>query len=117
MLLLFSRPKWDLFQIVHLARSARSFYTLAICGDRLLVRALALTIVRTAAVGFVGMTDQLAAPLGNRRRFGPAPVEESAPPQLAQPSPSAYPRFQSQNDRESPRPDRDTTPSNGAGEY
>jgi len=29
---------------------------------------------------------------GNRRRFGPAPVEESAPPQLAQPSPSAYPR-------------------------
>ncbi|RDX57484.1 hypothetical protein K466DRAFT_477598 [Polyporus arcularius HHB13444] len=52
-------------------------------------------------------------PLGNRRRFGPAPVEESAPPQLAQPSPSAYPRFQAQ-DRESPRPDRDTTPSNGA---
>jgi splicing factor 1 len=34
-----------------------------------------------------------AVPLGgNRRRFGPAPVEESAPPQLAQPSPSAYPR-------------------------
>ncbi|KAH9989010.1 hypothetical protein BJV77DRAFT_1061314 [Russula vinacea] len=29
---------------------------------------------------------------GNRRRFGPAPVEELAPPQLAQPSPSAYPR-------------------------
>ncbi|KAH9958602.1 hypothetical protein BC827DRAFT_1135905 [Russula dissimulans] len=29
---------------------------------------------------------------GNRRRFGPAPIEESAPPQLAQPSPSAYPR-------------------------
>ncbi|KAI0711954.1 hypothetical protein C8T65DRAFT_708073 [Cerioporus squamosus] len=53
-------------------------------------------------------------PLGNRRRFGPAPVEESTPPQLAQPSPSAYPRFQSQNDRESSRSDRDTTPSNGA---
>ncbi|KAI0701329.1 hypothetical protein BC835DRAFT_239719 [Cytidiella melzeri] len=31
-------------------------------------------------------------PLGNRRRFGPAPVEEAQPPQLAQPSPSAYPR-------------------------
>ncbi|KAH7884673.1 hypothetical protein F5I97DRAFT_1891108 [Phlebopus sp. FC_14] len=31
-------------------------------------------------------------PLGTRRRFGPAPVEETAPPQLAQPSPSAYPR-------------------------
>lgn len=35
----------------------------------------------------------ITVPLGgNRRRFGPAPVEESAPPQLAQPSPSAYPR-------------------------
>ncbi len=35
----------------------------------------------------------LIVPLGgNRRRFGPAPVEETAPPQLAQPSPSAYPR-------------------------
>lgn len=33
-------------------------------------------------------------PLGSRRRFGPAPVEDSAPPQLAQPSPSAYPRPQ-----------------------
>lgn len=31
-------------------------------------------------------------PLGNRRRFGPPPAEETAPPQLAQPSPSAYPR-------------------------
>jgi len=34
----------------------------------------------------------ITVPLGNRRRFGPAPVEETAPPQLAQPSPSAYPR-------------------------
>lgn len=45
---------------------------------------------------------------GNRRRFGPAPVEESAPPQLAQPSPSAYPR---------PRDDgfrmREESPSSG----
>src|ERR1700722_20066547 len=40
-------------------------------------------------------------PLGTRRRFGPAPVEETAPPQLAQPSPSAYPR-PPQNDHESP---------------
>jgi len=46
---------------------------------------------------------------GNRRRFGPAPVEESAPPQLAQPSPSAYPR---------PRDDgyrmKEESPSTGA---
>ncbi|KAI0329110.1 hypothetical protein GY45DRAFT_1346783 [Cubamyces sp. BRFM 1775] len=54
-------------------------------------------------------------PLGNRRRFGPAPVEEFAPPQLAQPSPSAYPRPQPQNDREGSRSDRGDTPtSNGA---
>lgn len=36
--------------------------------------------------------SHITVPLGNRRRFGPAPVEETAPPQLAQPSPSAYPR-------------------------
>ncbi|KAI0360044.1 hypothetical protein OH77DRAFT_1394771 [Trametes cingulata] len=51
-------------------------------------------------------------PLGQRRRFGPAPVEDSAPPQLAQPSPSAYPRPQPQNDREGSRSDRGDTPSN-----
>ncbi|KAI4523045.1 hypothetical protein K525DRAFT_361439 [Schizophyllum commune Loenen D] len=40
-------------------------------------------------------------PLGARRRFGPAPAAgESAPPQLAQPSPSAYPRPQSTDDRD-----------------
>ncbi|TFY60809.1 hypothetical protein EVG20_g7281 [Dentipellis fragilis] len=38
------------------------------------------------------ITGTNEVPLGNRRRFGPAPVEETAPPQLAQPSPSAYPR-------------------------
>ncbi|KAI0768129.1 hypothetical protein BD413DRAFT_139492 [Trametes elegans] len=54
-------------------------------------------------------------PLGSRRRFGPAPVEESAPPQLAQPSPSAYPRAHPQNDREGSRSDRGDTPTaNGA---
>ncbi|TRM64844.1 splicing factor SF1 [Schizophyllum amplum] len=46
-------------------------------------------------------------PLGARRRFGPAPAEESAPPQLAQPSPSAYPRPQSTDD--SPRRGRETS--------
>lgn len=35
-------------------------------------------------------------PLGQRRRFGPAPVE-TAPPQLAQPSPSAFPRAPDQD--------------------
>ncbi|OSD06402.1 hypothetical protein PYCCODRAFT_1404224 [Trametes coccinea BRFM310] len=54
-------------------------------------------------------------PLGNRRRFGPAPVEESAPPQLAQPSPSAYPRPQAQNDRDGFRSDRADTPSSSNG--
>ncbi|GBE88265.1 hypothetical protein BKA93DRAFT_751187 [Sparassis latifolia] len=51
-------------------------------------------------------------PLGNRRRFGPAPVEETAPPQLAQPSPSAYPRPTPQNDRDSSRHDRGESPVN-----
>ncbi|KAH9856547.1 hypothetical protein C2E23DRAFT_445792 [Lenzites betulinus] len=51
-------------------------------------------------------------PLGNRRRFGPpVAAEEAAPPQLAQPSPSAYPRFQPQNDREGSRSDRGDTPT------
>ncbi|KIJ52543.1 hypothetical protein M422DRAFT_118920, partial [Sphaerobolus stellatus SS14] len=35
----------------------------------------------------------LPVPLGTRRRFGPAPVENT-PVQLAQPSPSAFPRAQ-----------------------
>ncbi|KAL4252311.1 Branchpoint-bridging protein [Abortiporus biennis] len=50
-------------------------------------------------------------PLGNRRRFGPAPVEETAPPQLAQPSPSAYPRPQVRDDREGSRSSRDNSPA------
>ncbi|KAI0050444.1 hypothetical protein FA95DRAFT_1555561 [Auriscalpium vulgare] len=48
-------------------------------------------------------------PLGNRRRFGPAPVEEVAPPQLAQPSPSAYPRPQHDDRRV-----KEESPSNGS---
>ncbi|KAL0954647.1 hypothetical protein HGRIS_003599 [Hohenbuehelia grisea] len=52
-------------------------------------------------------------PLGQRRRFGVAPVEETAPPQLAQPSPSAYPR-QHQSDHESPgKRGRDESPVTG----
>ncbi|KAE9395006.1 hypothetical protein BT96DRAFT_886007 [Gymnopus androsaceus JB14] len=47
---------------------------------------------RPATRQITGTND---VPLGNRRRFGPAPSEESAaPPQLAQPSPSAYPKPQ-----------------------
>jgi hypothetical protein len=55
----------------------------------------------------------LPVPLGQRRRFGPAPAEETAPPQLAQPSPSAYPRSANQ-DTESPgKRVREESPSNG----
>jgi hypothetical protein len=53
-----------------------------------------------------------AVPLGQRRRFGPAPTEDSAPPQLAQPSPSAYPR-PPQQDPDSPSRGRDQSPANG----
>lgn len=44
----------------------------------------------------------LPVPLGNRRRFGPAPVE-TAPPQLAQPSPSAFPRASEESPGKRPR--------------
>lgn len=51
---------------------------------------------------------------GNRRRFGPAPVEESAPPQLAQPSPSAYPRPREDSSRsKEDHPSSASTPSLG----
>jgi len=53
-----------------------------------------------------------SVPLGQRRRFGPAPAEDIAPPQLAQPSPSAYPR-PLQQDPDSPGRGRDDTPING----
>ncbi|KAF7424277.1 hypothetical protein PC9H_009583 [Pleurotus ostreatus] len=49
-------------------------------------------------------------PLGQRRRFGPAPTEEAAPPQLAQPSPSAYPRPQHQDNSPGKR-GRDESPT------
>ena len=69
-----------------------------------------------AYIGMIVRSPSLA-PLGNRRRFGPAPTEETAPPQLAQPSPSAYPRPHAQNDRDSSRSDRGETPQtpNGSG--
>ncbi|KAF7312120.1 Splicing factor SF1 [Mycena indigotica] len=61
---------------------------------------------RPATRQITGTND---VPLGNRRRFGPAPAEEAAPPQLAQPSPSAYPRQQA----DSPgKRDRDESPAN-----
>lgn len=55
------------------------------------------------------VTGTNETPLGNRRRFGPAPAEETAPPQLAQPSPSAYPRPPTQIDRDGSRSDREET--------
>jgi splicing factor 1 len=36
-------------------------------------------------------------PLGNKRRFGAAPIEDSAPPQLAALSPSDFPRSRFQD--------------------
>ncbi|KAJ3512878.1 hypothetical protein NLJ89_g3259 [Agrocybe chaxingu] len=51
-------------------------------------------------------------PLGQRRRFGPAPAEDAPAPQLAQPSPSAYPRAQVQDDSPGKR-GRDDSPATG----
>ncbi|ESK92332.1 splicing factor sf1 [Moniliophthora roreri MCA 2997] len=63
---------------------------------------------RPATRQITGTND---VPLGQRRRFGPAPTEDSAPPQLAQPSPSAYPR---QHDNESPgKRGREESPASG----
>jgi splicing factor 1 len=63
---------------------------------------------------FLLISDSLIpVPLGTRRRFGPAPTEDHHTPQLAQPSPSVYPRQQSV-DRESPgKRGRDDSPMNG----
>ncbi|OCH95465.1 hypothetical protein OBBRIDRAFT_788351 [Obba rivulosa] len=60
------------------------------------------------------VTGTNETPLGNRRRFGPAPVEETAPPQLAQPSPSAYPRPPPRNDSENNRNDRGESPASNS---
>ncbi|KAF8992292.1 hypothetical protein BDQ17DRAFT_1392872 [Cyathus striatus] len=51
-------------------------------------------------------------PLGTRRRFGPAPAEETAPPQLAKPSPSVYPKQSADYESPGKRP-RDESPPNG----
>jgi hypothetical protein len=59
------------------------------------------------------LTNIRLVPLGTRRRFGPAPAEETARPQLAQPSPSAYPK-QSNQDQDSRR-GREETPTNSQG--
>ncbi|KAG6898195.1 hypothetical protein C0992_003307 [Termitomyces sp. T32_za158] len=62
---------------------------------------------RPATRQITGTND---VPLGQRRRFGPAPTEEIAPPQLAQPSPSAYPRPANNDDIKRGRED---SPANG----
>lgn len=60
------------------------------------------------------LTPTLVPLGGNRRRFGPVPVEESAPPQLAQPSPSAYPRPREDSSRnKEDHPSSTSTPSLG----
>ena len=55
----------------------------------------------------------MVVPLGQRRRFGPAPAEETAPPQLAQPSPSAYPRASNQDNESPGKRGREESPGNG----
>jgi hypothetical protein len=63
---------------------------------------------------FLPISPRLVPLGGNRRRFGPAPVEESAPPQLAQPSPSAYPRPRDDGSRtKEDSPSSTGTPSPG----
>jgi len=59
------------------------------------------------------LTISHLVPLGTRRRFGPAPAEETSRPQLAQPSPSAYPK-QSNQEQDSRR-GREETPTNSPG--
>jgi len=54
----------------------------------------------------------LLVPLGQRRRFGPAPTEDAPAPQLAQPSPSAYPRSRDHDDGPG-KNGRDESPSHG----
>ena len=51
-------------------------------------------------------------PLGQRRRFGPAPADDGPAPQLAQPSPSAYPRSRDHDDGLG-KNGHDDSPSNG----
>jgi splicing factor 1 len=65
---------------------------------------------RPATRQITGTND---VPLGQRRRFGPAPAEETAPPQLAQPSPSAYPRSSNQDNESPGKRGREESPSNG----
>lgn len=69
-----------------------------------------VSFIRTSGFRFVNSS---AVPLGQRRRFGPAPVEDHAPPQLAQPSPSAYPRPQHQDNESPGKRARDESPSDG----
>ncbi|KAJ7097200.1 hypothetical protein B0H15DRAFT_902570 [Mycena belliarum] len=65
---------------------------------------------RPATRPITGTND---VPLGTRRRFGPAPTEEASHTRLAQPSPSAYPRPQSDSQDKS---GRDKSPADVKGE-
>ena len=87
-----------------------------LCGDRLLVKFLGPTTVRGLCLfslfqGHVSDEPSCSAPLGSRRRFGPAPVEDNSPPQLAQPSPSTYSKTYG---NESPAKSREESPSTPA---
>jgi hypothetical protein len=61
---------------------------------------------------FRANTDEHTVPLGNRRRFGPAVPEESAPVRLAAVSPSAFPVSRPAPQQEAPKaPSEPSKPS------
>ena len=86
------------------------------CGDQLLVKFLGPTTVRGlrkfSVLDIKCLTKHLRlAPLGNRRRFGPAPVENHTPPQLAQPSPTTFSKPYGSDDITGSREESPSTPT------
>jgi hypothetical protein len=87
----------------------------ALCGDQLLARFLGPMTVRglrkfSVFPDIKYLTKALAFQhrWGARRRFGPAPVENNIPPQLAQPSPTT---FSKPNGSGNPTRSREESPS------
>lgn len=94
--------------------AAICYFFESLCGDLQLARLLVLMMVRYLLFKSFFCSLNVfsnSVPLGNRRRFGPAPSEEQAPPQLAQPSPSAYPK--PQEPEHNGKRGREESPQNG----
>ena len=89
----------------------------ALCGGRLLVKFLGQMTVCSLRKFFFDikyLTKLLRlAPLGNRRRFGPAPVEDNTPPQLAQPSPTTFSKPYGSDNSTTSREQSPSTPAPG----